>query len=222
VWEQKRAWQLWPLLKASRFFLDLHQTILPSAKPFFVFPFSQGGVTWARYLSPQTPLVTHRPAWGQGSFSQEGLCSDEAVLGLGGCGITLELGQCGFASGPILFGVHVLHKAHLGVYAPHLASDEGLCSDEGEPVLCGGQMYTWAETVLTAGYDNEPGPLGLIPGLFNFKSIQAGSLLAHYPSGKPFYAPQSGPVLFPKYPEPGQRMPKELCRILRLALPGEF
>ena len=49
--ESRRAKELMPLLDAGDLLIDFHQTILPSAKPFYICPWTDISAKWARAIS---------------------------------------------------------------------------------------------------------------------------------------------------------------------------
>ena len=83
--EDRRAKELEPFLRDTAYLVDFHQTIEPSQKAFFIFPYEEQGFSLARYLAKDIPIVTH---WG-GGFSKDGACSDEFVNSNGGVGLTI-------------------------------------------------------------------------------------------------------------------------------------
>ena len=92
--EDRRAKQLMPILDAADVFLDFHQTILPTAQPFYIFPWQEVGWQWARAVRGTDVWVTRDPSVG---FSSGSKCSDEYVADRGRPGMTLELSQKGFS-----------------------------------------------------------------------------------------------------------------------------
>lgn len=203
--EEKRAASLSKTLAASAFMVDFHQTTELSDRPFYIFPFEERGFAFANAIGPHLSTVTH---WGD-AFSAEGMCSDEFVNAKGGCGITIELGQAGFDSYQVGFGIQAAFKA--------IATVERILKGELElkmprQIEFTGEIFSW-EAVM-------PYPKGedvdLVPGWSNFKPVTKGQLLG-YVDGKEIVAPASGNVLFPKYKKPQDKVrpPTELCRIMK-------
>ncbi|SMF55276.1 succinylglutamate desuccinylase/aspartoacylase domain-containing protein [Pseudobacteriovorax antillogorgiicola] len=198
--EDKRAKDLEPLLKSTAYLVDFHQTIEPSHRPFFIFPYDERGFQFARHLAPDIPVVTH---WG-GGFSKDGACSDEFVNRHGGVGLTIELGQKGFNVFSEGVGVQVGLKA-IDVVQSYLRQ-ESLEANEEEA-----EIYTWAEVI-----PYPEGEAALDEGWYNFQWVDEGQRLG-FVNGDDLKASQSGPILFPKYirESSGGVRPKEICRIMK-------
>lgn len=206
--EERRADELERLFTRSKFLLDIHQVKLAIDRPFWIFPYTKNGYKFARAVAPDVSVVTH---WGKG-FSQDGRCSDEWVNTQGGAGTTIELGQNGFDPEQIRRGLGVCKKA-IEVSAL-IASDQAIPQAD---TLSRAPLYTWGEIV---PYPKTGHPV-LDLGWHNFKRVKAGETLGTF-NGNPIKAQVSGPVLFPKYPDPrsdgsyGDEPPAaELIRILR-------
>lgn len=206
--EERRADELERLFTRSEFLLDIHQVKLKIDRPFWIFPYTKNGYKFARAVAPDVSVVTH---WGKG-FSQDGRCSDEWVNTQGGAGTTIELGQNGFDPEQIRRGVDVCKKA-IQVSAL-MASGQTIAQAD---MLSRAPLYTWGEIV---PYPKTGHPV-LDLGWHNFKRVKAGETLGTF-NGDPIKAKVSGPVLFPKYPDPradgsyGDEPPAaELIRILR-------
>lgn len=200
--EVERAKELEPFLQEVNYLVDFHQTIMPNQEPFFIFPYKSKSLKFARGISPLQAVVTH---WG-GSFSKEGLCSDEFVNRFGGTGITVETGEQGFDPYQIGYGFYLALNA-LKIVDQDMASES--CRSNKKNNL---PLYTWAHI------ENFPleGRVELIPGLNNFKKIYKGEVLGSH-NGKKILAFESGKILFPKYFDfsSGLSRPTELFRIIR-------
>ncbi len=205
--EGQRARQLQELLRRSRYLFDIHQTREPSQTPFFIFPWARRSFDFARMISKELPIVTH---WG-GSFSQDGMCSDEYVNAKGGTGITIELGQSGFDPEQIDIGfscaIHALHATG--------SADVKEFGILRVPKEFTSSIYTWHGMIPYP----QTGEVTLMPGFENFQTIVAGTLVARH-NDQEITAPVSGRLLFPKYVRPGTPdadgpRPAELCRIMK-------
>lgn len=195
--EEKRARELEPMLEGSQFFLDIHQTIEPSTRPFFIFPYTVPSFAFAQAISGGVPIVTH---WGS-SFSKDGMCSDEFVNQRGGVGITLELGQKGF--NPYHRGVGVLLALAAIEYAGRMLKSRQASRIEARDT----EVYTWKAVV--AHFEGAE----LNEGLYNFQHVSSGETLGRTQDGL-LRAQESGYLLFPKYRrDPNAPAPKELYRI---------
>ncbi len=193
--EEGRARALEPLLKKSRFFLDIHQTIEPSLSPFFIFPYTPTSYAFAEAIAQGIPIVTH---WGN-SFSKDGMCSDEFVNECGGTGITIELGQKGFH--PYHQGVGLLAALAALSYASRLSKGSRLAA----PAQA--EIYTWKTVVPYAD------GMSLDEGLYNFQALKRGQKIGKTRQG-PLEVEADGFLLFPKYRrDPQAPQAKELYRI---------
>jgi len=206
--EDRRADELEGLFSRSMWLLDIHQVKLPIDRPFWIFPFTRRGYDFARAVAPDVSLITH---WGR-SFSQDGQCSDEWLNNSGGAGVTIELGQNGFDRGQIAHGLRVCIRAIQ--VATKMAKGGGIEKSTTEKHA---PLYTWGEIVPYP----ETGEPVLTPGWHNFKIAGAGETLGVF-KGQPIKASVTGPVLFPKYPDPqadgsyaSERPAAELVRILK-------
>ena len=205
--EDRRADELERLFVRSDRLLDIHQVKLAIDRPFWIFPYTKSGFEFARLVAPDVSLITH---WGKG-FSQEGQCSDEWVNNAGGIGVTMELGQNGFAPDQIALGLKTVIRA-VDVTGAH----RGGKSVESLNVTKA-PIYTWGEII---PYPQTGEPV-LDKGWHNFKIARAGDRVGVF-NGQDIVAQITGPVLFPKYPDPmpdgsynKDRPAAELMRILK-------
>lgn len=201
--EDKRARELESLLSQTAYLLDIHQTIEPSEKPFFIFPYSPKSFEWARQLDQTIPIVTH---WGPG-FSKDGMCSDEFTNSRGGLGITIELGQNGFDIFRVSVGFKVAIQA-MGVCKSLLEKQNLYQSDRSMDLYTWGQIIPWPD-----------GEACLDEGWYNFKEVKSGARIGSA-NGSDILAECSGPVLFPKYSS--NPRPAEICRILKRIKPSDL
>ncbi|TVQ88740.1 MAG: hypothetical protein EA397_16215 [Deltaproteobacteria bacterium] len=185
--EGRRARALMPILNAASIFLDLHQTILETDRPFYIFPWSVAGWQWARAIGAASTWVTRAPAQ---SFSPGTCCADEFVRLRGRPGLTLELSQKGFS-----------HDAH---QRAALALNRLLTLADrlggGTETLPGAATHHpdlhFVETRWRQPF--QPNTLMLRPGLANFTPVELGERISA--EGSPLIrAPASGMLLFPKY-----------------------
>ena len=205
--EDRRADELEGLFARSDRLLDIHQVKLSIDRPFWIFPYTKPGFEFARMVAPDVSLITH---WGKG-FSQEGQCSDEWVNNTGGVGVTVELGQNGFAPDQIALGLKTVVRA-VEVTGARLCGK----SVERRDVAMA-PIYTWGEII---PYPQTGEPV-LDKGWHNFKIAKAGERVGAF-NGQDVVATVTGPVLFPKYPDPlpdgsysKDRPAAELMRILK-------
>lgn len=198
--ERRRAVELSGLLDGCDLFLDLHQTALPAARPFFTLPWRPLEERWIRALRTDAAWIT-RPSGV--SFSPGLKCADEYVRDQGCPGITLELGEQGFSEDATAASAAVIRRT--------LALMDAV-AEQGESVLTGPlppcYRYSHAEPCTDR-------TLRLRPGLVNFQPVAAGEVLSA-PGAPVLRAPSDGVVLFPKYPTPDAPLP---AHIFRLAAP---
>ncbi len=203
--EEKRARALEPLLEKTSLFVDFHQTIEPSHRPFFIFPYTKGSFDFAAALHDQIPIVTH---WGLG-FSKDGMCSDEYVNHRGGTGITIELGQKGFDAYHSGVGLQVALAAVQYAVGLFTGAPEKRSAPDPE-------LYTWRAVI-----PYEEG-MTLREGLVNFQAVSTGDPVGIH-RGQTLRAPVDGWMLFPKYPrDPLAPPPKELYRIIKRIRPDDL
>ena len=211
-YEEARAQSLMRLFDQCDLLIDFHQTILDSAQPFYICPWSEETWRWMRLMGGAKVWVTRHPHRGGGGL----LCADEYVRQRGKPAVALELGALGFTSKA---RAGVWKSLSMAIKAINEISQKTATLSElanAEPDL---KFY---ETSYRARFDNPL--LTLKEGLVNFTEVQCeerlsplGSDLDHLPD---ISAPQSGVILFPKYPprdEGGEVIeprPRELYRII--------
>jgi len=198
--EALRAAEMAPYLKRSRLYLDIHQTLMPSDRGFFIFPYNQRALSFSKSILPRATTVTH---WGK-PFSSAGMCTDEYVGQFGGVGITLELGQNGFDPYQIFVGVQAVLNAFYYAINPDSLR---------HPDWLRGELFTWQKIVDWPA----AGEAKLDDGWSNFKAISKGQRMGVH-DGQDVTAPESGWMLFPKYftPEvPQTSRPAEMYRIMK-------
>lgn len=207
--EGRRARLLRPILDEADAFLDLHQTILATRQPFYIFPFGVEGWFWARALAGAKVWVTRHPGV---AFSSGTCCADEYVRLRGRPGMTLELGQRGFHPDAEERAYRAIVRALQ--LMDELASGESTLEDAAmaEPEL---QFY---HTVHREPFATERHALR--EGLVNFEPISTGNELSA-PGTPKMVCPQDGMILFPKYPPVidgayKKPLPKEIYRIVQV------
>ncbi len=194
--EEQRARSLATVLRRTKFFIDFHQTTERSTGSFAIFPFQKRSLAFAQLVQRERPVVTR---FG-GSFSQDGMCSDEFVQRRGNVGITIELGRKGFDPAQIAQGVLVALRALRCVYEEVNLAEVAITT----PLFTFGQVITYPVS----------GEARLVEGLYNLKKVMRGQHLAVV-DGKTIAAENDGVVLFPKYEFDRQRPPHELCHVLQ-------
>ncbi|BBH53217.1 succinylglutamate desuccinylase/aspartoacylase domain-containing protein [Fluviispira sanaruensis] len=188
--ERKRAVELMPLLKSADVFIDFHQTIMPSLKPFYIFEMNHDSYHWARAVGGASTLVTRKKG---APFSQAGMCSDEYVRSLQKIGITLELGEQGFSDSAETLAFSVLKRAlkcidkvfSSGISIEKLSRKnndfEFLTISHREP-------FDSPKKCLNAGFSN-------------FHKLTKNMIVGADERQNPLESPKDGYILFPKYPK---------------------
>jgi succinylglutamate desuccinylase len=208
--ERRLAERVRPILDSADVFLDIHQTQTPTERPFWTFPWSPDLGHWARALQA-APVALTRAA-GQ-AFSQGTCCLDEYVRNRKRLGITVEIGfrgqdsaQAANASATMRRLIHLVDRVAQGETIKFIG--------EAAPAV---KYYTTAHVVPALTKDHR-----LRPGLHNWTHVSSGEVLSAANSPE-LLAPESGFVLFPKYPGPTDPPPPELYRLAReVADPGEL
>lgn len=195
--ERRRAIELSALLDGCDLFLDLHQTAMPAARPFFTLPWRPLEEAWVRALRTNAAWIT-RPSGV--SFSPGLKCADEYVRDQGRAGITLELGERGFSSAATAAASAVIRRALVLMDA---LQTQGASALTGPLPPC--YQYSHAEPYRDSG-------LRLRSGLVNFQPVVAGERLSA-PGTPALLAPHEGVLLFPKYPPPGTPLPQNIFRL---------
>ncbi len=202
--EGQRAHHLATILKQSDYLLDFHQTIEASLQPFFIFPYTEEGLAFARAAHNDVAVVTH---WGK-PFSLDGMCTDEYVNHSGGTGITIELGKKGFEAYQSSVGL----QAALG--ALHFVQQK--LSSQFQSLTTEGPLYTWKVIEL---YQEG---MELKEGLYNFQPVSQGEIIGTFGSEN-LQARESGWLLFPKYHRDQLApRPRELYRIAKRIEPQDL
>lgn len=203
--EAARAQTLMPIFNRADLLLDLHQTILKTQHPFYIFPHQTEAVLWARAMRLTQYFVDATP-----SPTSQTRCADEFFWHQNKPAITLELSQKGFNPHAETLSLAGIHRT-VSLIDRIQAGEDLQSIAESSPVL---HHYT---TVYRHPFS--PHAHTLRPNLNNFMSVQAGERLS--PPNEPVIeAPISGELLFPKYLSEAQRSgqispPKEIFRIIQ-------
>lgn len=205
--ETARARVLMPLFNRADLLLDLHQTILKTQKPFYIFPHQEEALLWAKSMRLTQAFVDATPA-----ENSQTRCADEFFWFQDKPAITLELSQKGLnpraddlsrtALRRILSLVDLNQKGH------SLDDIAKKCPPLNHYKTIYRHQYSAKANTLRSG-------------LHNFMTIQAGERL-NAPNTPEILAPMSGELLFPKYlsvpQQTGQiQPPKEIFRIIKKA-----
>ena len=196
--ETERAQEIMPILNDCDLLLDLHQTILPSYNPFYIFPHSDQSFAWAKAIKATTALVDATPR-----KPATTRCADEYVWLQQKPAITLELGKKGFSQLAQECSLQTIRKTI------ELADDIHLRNTTLDDYKT--DSLKIFQTVHREPFSNPN--YQLRPGLINFTPVKKGELLTAQSSPK-IHASADGKILFPKYPPPNKALPKEIFRII--------
>lgn len=187
--EHRRARELRPILDDADLLLDMHQTILESATPFWIFPWNPVFGAWARILQTAPVGLTRAP--GEAFAGGDLKCVDEFVRDRRVPAFCVELGAKGFddeqannAYRTMLRMIEVVDAIQAGETTLQQAAAD-------QPPI------EWFTTVHREAWGSPDRQLA--PGLLNWSRVEANVDLSD--TGSPPIVPStSGVVLFPKYP----------------------
>lgn len=188
--EKLRAHEMMRVLDTAHLFVDFHQTIEPSQKPFYIFPFHTSGYHWARVLGGAKSLVTRDASH---AFSQGCVCADEYARNRGVPGITLEMGQKGFTKMASELTWQTMTRA--------LAAMDQVVqgnSIQSQIEINSSEEFEFIEIEFAQTFGGLRSSLH--PGLTNFTWVEAGTTVGKHHDESPMVVPQAGYLLFPKYP----------------------
>jgi succinylglutamate desuccinylase len=198
--EVRRAGQIEPIIGASRYSFDFHQTIEPTKTPFFVIRYSEGSARFAAAIAPDFPVIVEH----DGKFSTNGgMTSHEFAHAKDCTAVSLEIGQLGLDPEAIRIGVTAARRAIEAVEA-RLAAPSAPATAMPQQ-----KLFSWIHV--------EPYPdehIELLPGLANFDVIGNGQVLGYAQANWALTSPVDGILLFPKYWAPGHPRPPEIYRLL--------
>lgn len=215
--EGKRARALMPLLEQCNIILDLHQTMLPSAMPFYIFPNSPIAIAIAEAIGGTTAYIDATPSSDTPTYQ----CADEFVWRQGKPALTLELGEAGFHEPAKRTSTTAIEN--LVTLFETLRIQNLLTASNEENLLAAIRLHrveslSWYTTVHREPYASQE--LRLRPNLINFHPVTKGERLTV--EGTPeLFAACDGRLLFPKYPNRDaegnicETLPKEIYRIIQ-------
>ena len=193
--EKERAKELMPIIDEADLFVDFHQTIEPSEKPFYIFPFHVAGYQWARIAGGGTSLITRHPSH---AFAKGQVCADEYARNRGIPGITLEMGQKGLTPQAESLTWNACTRVLSAM--DRIAGGENLeelANQVEEPEL------EFIEIQFAQPFESPS--MALEPGLQNFTWVTKDQVIGTTgETGEPLRTPLDGYLVFPKYPARGQ------------------
>lgn len=206
--EQRRARFIETIFLQSAFVIDYHQTQSKAESPFYISLFDAPSFLAFSRLMPRCEIVTY---W-EAAFSTDGMTTINYQIAKGGHGFGIELGTKGFETYQIELGVSLALKMIESLSLP------GFLQRLLTNPIPAAAVFTWNDVV-----KSKTGNFALIPGLANMAVIEQGMLLGSV-DGLDYHAKTSGRLLFPKYPQIGERVAPgaEVCRILRSVTQSEI
>ncbi|PIR22361.1 MAG: hypothetical protein COV44_08090 [Deltaproteobacteria bacterium CG11_big_fil_rev_8_21_14_0_20_45_16] len=201
--EEKRALELEDLISDADLYVDLHQTIESSLDGFHITAFHKESYEWARIVGRPGKFVTHDPDEG---FSTAGICSDEFAQNRAIPSMSIEFFQKGFSKEAEIstkeFLANLLNQASLHLGKP--ASEIKSLSKEKNSLEVFWIMY---REKLQSREDR------LVENMSNLQEVKAGEVLGVRSDNLSIVAPETGLILFPKYPHklhPAATLPESL------------
>lgn len=191
--EKKRAVELKELLKTADVFIDFHQTTRACKEPFYIFAMHNISYLWARAIGVSKVFVTRKSTR---PYSAEGMCSDEFVRLLQKPGITLELGAQGINS--------FATKTCLSVIKNTLKLMDEIKFKKRKIADLARKKQDFKLLELKYYEKFRDGNMKLTTDLYNLQKVTKQQLLGTLNKDQYFYAPVSGYILFPQYPERNQ------------------
>jgi succinylglutamate desuccinylase len=182
-----------PILTQSTYTLDLHQTILGTASPFFIFRAHKNGFDFATALNPDLPIVT---LWNN-KASADGRLLTEFNIERSLVAITLELGKAGYDPHQVELGVAICKRA-IEVSFRNLKAHN----------LEKSKLY-----LLDWFYRPTTKEAALDPGWQNFSTIIKGQRLG-IDGKREILSPVDGKMLFPKYGEYAKSSSELFCALV--------
>ncbi|MFZ4405146.1 MAG: hypothetical protein ACOYOK_13670 [Pseudobdellovibrionaceae bacterium] len=191
-YEHQRSCKISKIIKNTKFNLDLHQTIEPSIKPFFVSAKDPFTIQIANRLSADFPILL----LAEKSFSSSGKTLLEYVVHENKKGLVIEYGQKGFSQEKASALSKIIMQ--LNVILKNL---------EDPNLLLSKSILTYQIVAIISGSENSH----LLPGFMSGVQISKNQILG-YDAGKELLSPSDGLLFFPKYENfaPGS---SELCYI---------
>lgn len=188
--EGNRAQEMMRVIRAADLFIDFHQTIAPTERPFFVFPYNPTCYQWARIAGGPKTLVMRHPTF---VLPKGEVAADQFARSCRIPAITLELGQCGLSTLAKEFTwnacIRILSAMDSIANGETLAT---LVNDIDEPDL---ELFEIQYSHLFESPSDK-----LNRGYQEFSFVESGVELGES-FGQPLVAPFSGYLIFPRYPE---------------------
>lgn len=188
--EHKRALEIASIVQKAKYIIDIHQTIEPTLRPFFIFPHHEKLIKMANALLPEVPIVT----FAENGFSKNGKTMIEYALNVGRLGMAIECGQKGFNDEISLKMQNVLSDL-----IDKLSSNIDLSTTD-----------IFVNQILQT-IDYHDGD-ELIPGLQSHQVVKKDEVIGKKADGENILSPVDGYIYFPKYGELAKQT-RILCEI---------
>lgn len=200
--EANRARTLMPFMDRADLLIDFHQTILETQRPFYICPFTDDVLHWAKILSCSDAIIDSTPDEKQEAKTR---CADDYMYFQNKPALTIELSKKGFNETAKRLTIHSCMCVVECI--ERMQEGEGLedISNEHNEV----RIY---ETIHREPYRSRD--YRLRPNILNFMPVEKGEILNRENSPE-MISPCDGFLLFPKYPPPDKVLPYEIYRIVR-------
>ncbi len=200
--ESKRASEIAPIIKTAHFFVDFHQTIIPTLVPFYCardykksyhLARALGGIT-NLFLSPKFLQEDQRNNF---KNHPEIKTQNDFATWHGIPSLTVEIGIKGFNRSSELMACHLFEKLiNIASHCFNFSEDNTL-----ENFAMQNPSLSIFKCVYKQIFDDPE--MSLNSGFKNFSPIQEGEIIGYKDRNKKFalLAPQNGVIIFPKYPQ---------------------
>lgn len=218
-YEKDRAHEIMPLIQSADLFLDLHQTIEPTEKAFYTFAFGELQYQWARFLEGANFLMT-RP--GNVAFATGSRTANEYGTSFNVPSVTFESSQKGMTEIAYDRNFKIILRAIEGLI--HLKDSRDVKALRS--LARNAKELRLLKRV--ANFRFVDSKMRLNAGFFNFSQVQKGEVIGSQGDDLPLLAPESGFLVFPKYPRRNEKgeaappLPSDLFLIQQEAKLAEF
>lgn len=185
--EERRALEIAQLISTADLYLDFHQTIEASLRPFYVMASHPESVLWAKALQGITDFVFQSP---DEDFVPGALCSDEYAQRLGIPALSIECWQKGFRKDAEDLTYSLICQAIQ--FLMRLEEDSAFLSSIAQQSL----LQSWK---IKYRHRNWQEGDFLHEGLVNLQEVTENQILGTKSNGQPLLCPEDGILLFPKY-----------------------
>lgn len=185
--EEKRALEIAQLISTADLYLDFHQTIESSLRPFYVMASHPESVLWAKALQGIDDFVFQSP---DEDFVPGALCSDEYAQRLGIPALSIECWQKGFRKDAEDLTYSLICQAMQ--FLTRYQDDSAFLARRAQQT----SLQSWK---IKYRHRNWQEGDFLNEGLVNLQEVNENQILGTKFDGQPLLCPQDGILLFPKY-----------------------